>query len=153
MSHSRNRRLRRPRWLRWPKWPKKAARKAGDIGSDCATPDCDLRGCDGCDCGGCDLTLFGFFISGMFYFSTPPVLEGPRTMRPALRLIRSYQRNVSAHRPAVCNLSPTCSRFGYETLRDTGWRGVRTVRERLTECRVTGQQRCSTHNATGEDHS
>jgi putative component of membrane protein insertase Oxa1/YidC/SpoIIIJ protein YidD len=129
-SSRRSRRLRRPRWLRWPKKP---TRKA----IDCA-PDCD-----GCDCGDCDLPLLVLAMSGVFYLSTPPVVEGGRTVRPVLRLIRSYQRNVSARRPAVCNLSPTCSRFGYETLRDTGWRGLWSVRRRLAECKAAGQRRCT----------
>lgn len=115
---------------------------------DCSMPDCDLGdcdpggcdGCDGCDAGGCDLALLMLLVATMNYFTVAPVREGNLFARPALRLIRSYQKHVSAHRPAVCNLSPTCSAYGYETIRTRGLRGVVDVRRRLRACREAGRR-------------
>lgn len=97
---------------------------------------CPLDDCDGCD-GGCDLTLAGILVTALAaYPRTTPVAQGPRTIRPALRLVRAYQQHVSAHRPAVCNLTPTCSRYGYAVLAEHGWRGLPLLRRRLTQCRT-----------------
>lgn len=68
------------------------------------------------------------------YRATPPISGGPRSARPFLRAIRSYQREVSAHRPAVCTLEPTCSHYGYAVLQARGIVGLVDVARRLREC-------------------
>ena len=71
---------------------------------------------------------------------TPPPASRPA--RVASRLVRSYQLNVSARRGPVCNLSPSCSRYGLQVLsRDGLLRGAWLIRARLAECRRAGQRR------------
>ena len=97
---------------------------------------CDLaEGCSDCN----PLLLTVLLTSFAGYFSTPRVSEGRVGTRALLRLIRSYQRNVSARRPAVCNLEPTCSRYGYAVIRDRGLRGVLEVRRRTKQCAQAGR--------------
>lgn len=61
--------------------------------------------------------------------------------RLASRLVRSYQMNVSAKRDRpVCNLTPSCSRYGLRVLADEGLlRGLRLIRARTRECGRLGR--------------
>lgn len=109
---------------------------------------------DGCgdalDCGdvGCDcLTLLGPTLvltlvgagRGAVDPHTPPAASRPA--RVASRLVRSYQLNVSARRGPVCNLSPSCSRYGLQVLsRDGLRRGARLILVRLAACRRAGRR-------------
>jgi putative membrane protein insertion efficiency factor len=53
--------------------------------------------------------------------------------------IRVYQREVSAHRPAVCRFEPSCSQYGVEALQRFGaWRGSWLTMRRLFRCRPGG---------------
>ncbi|MFV0459829.1 MAG: membrane protein insertion efficiency factor YidD [Actinomycetales bacterium] len=60
----------------------------------------------------------------------------------AARLVRSYQVNVSARRARpVCNLSPSCSRYGLSVLGEHGvWTSTRLIWRRLRECRAAGRR-------------
>lgn len=123
----------------WDKWraaheERRARRKAKRRKRD----GCDLDDLECCD-GGCDLFFFMFIIACMNYFRVAPVTEGRRSARPVMRLVRSYQRHVSAHRPAVCNLSPTCSNYGLDVLRRRGVLGLIEVRARLRACGDAGR--------------
>ncbi len=40
--------------------------------------------------------------------------------RPALALIRWYQRSVSPTRPPACRFQPPCSHYGYEAIERYG---------------------------------
>lgn len=106
---------------------------------DC-DPDCD--DCDGCDCDpGCSLVALTFLTALLHYFDTPRITEGSVLSRPMLRLIRSYQLHVSAHRPARCNLEPSCSIYGYDQVRRRGPLGLVATRRRLRQCREAGEAR------------
>lgn len=37
-----------------------------------------------------------------------------------IRLIRAYQRGISAHRPPTCRFTPTCSAYAIEALEKRG---------------------------------
>lgn len=53
--------------------------------------------------------------------------------------IRVYQRQVSAHRPAVCRFTPSCSAYAAEALTRHGTaRGTRLALGRLLRCRPGG---------------
>lgn len=120
---------------------------------DCSDP---LPGCSdipGCgDFGDCDcdwLTMTGPALLAVCYGALRTSAVDPHTTRPASpaarlasRLVRSYQLNVSAHRAPVCNLSPSCSRYGLQALAEHGLlRGLRLIRARLAECRAAGRAR------------
>ncbi|MEE9278296.1 MAG: membrane protein insertion efficiency factor YidD [Dehalococcoidia bacterium] len=53
----------------------------------------------------------------------------------AIRLIRSYQRNISADRPPSCRFSPTCSHYGIEAIEHYGvLRGGFKTAWRIARC-------------------
>ncbi len=61
------------------------------------------------------------------------------TARPALALIRLYQRAISPNIGAACRFEPTCSRYTYEAIERHGlltgaWLGLK----RVTNCRPLG---------------
>ncbi len=61
------------------------------------------------------------------------------TARPALALIRIYQRTISPNLGAACRFEPTCSRYTYEAIERHGllkgaWLGFK----RVTSCRPLG---------------
>lgn len=77
------------------------------------------------------------------------VLLLPRIMGALLRsgpgaagmvaAIRVYQRDVSAHRPAVCRFEPSCSAYAVEALQRHGaLTGLRLAARRLLRCRPGG---------------
>ena len=118
---------------------------------DCLdVPDCGDCG-DVLDCGdfGCDcLTLVGpslvLTLVGARGVAPDPYTAPPASWpaRVASRLVRSYQLNVSARRGPVCNLSPSCSRYGLQVLSRHGLlRGAWLIRQRLGECRRAGEER------------
>lgn len=107
----------------------------------------------GPDCGDCcDADCFSFLavtvllqaLLGMFRAGA----VDPHTVRPASvgarlasRAVRSYQVNVSAGRPEpVCNLSPSCSRYGLQAISAHGLLGggLRVLR-RLRACRAASR--------------
>jgi putative membrane protein insertion efficiency factor len=55
--------------------------------------------------------------------------------------IRIYQREVSAHRPAVCRFTPSCSAYAAEALTEHGTvRGTTLAVRRLLRCRPGGRR-------------
>jgi len=55
--------------------------------------------------------------------------------RPALWLIRGYQRNLSPAMGATCCYTPSCSRYGYEAIERYGVvRGGWLTLRRLARC-------------------
>lgn len=109
-----------------------AARRVGETGADACSLDC-------LDCN--PLLISVVLATAAGYRATPPITVGRPVVRPLLRLVRSYQLNVSAHRPAVCHLEPTCSSFGYDVLRVRGPAGLVPVARRLRECARVGRER------------
>lgn len=54
----------------------------------------------------------------------------------AVAAIRRYQTEISAHRPAVCRFTPSCSHYGIRALERFGLtRGVWLILKRLVRCR------------------
>ena len=120
---------------------RRSRRRRGD--ADCL----DVLDCGdvGCDC----LSLIGpsmlLTLVGVGWASA----VDPHTARPvsvparwASRLVRSYQLNISARRGPVCNLSPSCSRYGLQVLSEQGLLGgLRLIRHRLIACREAGRAR------------
>jgi len=52
-----------------------------------------------------------------------------------LALIRFYQRNISAYRPAVCRFTPTCSQYAVEAIERFGpLKGSFLALKRLLRC-------------------
>ncbi|WP_232221768.1 membrane protein insertion efficiency factor YidD [Nocardioides sp. J54] len=95
---------------------------------------CDSA-CDAAECGDCSPFLVSLVVASVAgYRSTPPVADGSRLSRSLLRLVRSYQLNVSALRPAVCNLTPTCSNYAAAAIRARGVAALPDVRRRLRRC-------------------
>ena len=124
-------------------------RDCSDPVSGCSDiPDCgDLSDCaDIGDCGCSWLTLTGPALLTVLARAARARAVDPHTVRPrspaarlASRVVRSYQLNVSAHRAPVCNLSPSCSRYGLQVLAEHGLlRGLRLIRARLAACRAAG---------------
>lgn len=106
-------------------------------GRDCADGACDIA-----ECADCSPFLLGLVLATLAgYRTTPPVTGARGSARPLLRLIRSYQANVSAHRPAVCNLTPTCSNYAFAALQDRGPAALPEVRRRLRRCAEAGRAR------------
>lgn len=98
--------------------------------------------CDVAECADCSPFLLGLVLATIAgYHATPPVPGARRTARPLLRLIRSYQANVSAHRPAVCNLEPTCSNYAFAAVQQRGPAALPEVRRRLRRCSEAGRAR------------
>jgi putative membrane protein insertion efficiency factor len=53
--------------------------------------------------------------------------------------IRFYQREISAHRPAVCRFTPSCSEYAAQAVQRRGaWRGTLLAARRLLRCRPGG---------------
>lgn len=104
--------------------------------------DCAEGACDVAECADCSPFLLGLVVATLAgYPSTPPVSGARRSARPLLRLVRSYQLNVSAHRPAVCNLTPTCSHHAFAVLQERGPAALPEVRRRLRRCAEAGRAR------------
>jgi uncharacterized protein len=54
-------------------------------------------------------------------------------------VIRCYQRDISAHRPAVCRYSPSCSEYAVQAIDEHGaLRGALLAVRRLLRCRPGG---------------
>lgn len=104
------------------------------------------RGCDACDVADCGCDLFLLSPLLLLFRVLPGALlpsavdaHTPRSRslagRAGARLIRSYQLHVSAGRPAVCNLTPSCSRYGLRAVSSEGLiRGTRLTWARTREC-------------------
>lgn len=93
----------------------------------------DCADCGDLDC--CSLSLVLLLVSVLRAVPATPVQRSaPYGSRTALRLVEAYRLHVSPQRPAVCNLSPTCSRFGRDALRERGLRAVPAIVVRLAEC-------------------
>lgn len=105
------------------------------------------RGPDCGDCGDCDCSPFllsswlvllrvavGAFSTAAVDPYTRPGSAGGRLVS---RLIRSYQLNVSVPRARpVCNLEPSCSRYGLRAIAGHGpLRGSALIVRRLRQCR------------------
>ncbi len=134
----------------WKKPRRRRSRRRGKkdrhVADWCDLPDCDGLDCDGC---ACDLSLLLALpaayrvVVGAFRVSAVDPYTRPRTpgARVASRLVRSYQVNISARRSApVCNLTPSCSRYGLQALSQHGpVRAAILIRRRLTACRLAGQ--------------
>jgi putative membrane protein insertion efficiency factor len=64
---------------------------------------------------------------------------GRRGSRALLAAIRIYQREISAHRPAVCRFTPSCSEYAAQAIETRGAaRGVALAARRLLRCRPGG---------------
>ena len=112
--------------------------------------DCVDVGCTAAECFACNALVANVVLASVAGFpGTPRVSEGSAAARPLLRLIRSYQANVSAHRPAVCHLTPTCSHHAYDVLLRRGARGLPEVRRRLRACARAGRAARSAGSGTG----
>jgi putative membrane protein insertion efficiency factor len=56
----------------------------------------------------------------------------------AVAAIRRYRREISAHRPAVCRFTPSCSHYGIGVLERFGLiRGAWLILKRLARCRAS----------------
>jgi putative membrane protein insertion efficiency factor len=61
---------------------------------------------------------------------------GPREL--AVGMIRRYQVEVSAKRPAICHFTPSCSNYGLVAINTHGLvRGLWLIAHRLWRCRTT----------------
>jgi putative membrane protein insertion efficiency factor len=67
---------------------------------------------------------------------------GPgRGRRGMLKAIRLYQTEISAHRPAVCRFTPSCSNYAAEAIEKHGARrGTWLAARRLLRCRPYGMR-------------
>lgn len=58
---------------------------------------------------------------------------------PAIFLIRSYQKNISAHTPPRCRFTPTCSNYAIEAIEKFGTvRGTLLAAWRVARCNPFG---------------
>ncbi len=63
----------------------------------------------------------------------------PRGAATMLAAIRLYQREISAHRPACCRFTPSCSAYAAEAIERHGpLRGMVLAARRLVRCRPGG---------------
>ncbi|MEI4277877.1 membrane protein insertion efficiency factor YidD [Klenkia terrae] len=63
-------------------------------------------------------------------------LTGTTAAERLVSAVRTYQREVSAHRPPVCRFTPSCSAYAVEALETHGARtGTRLTLARLVRCR------------------
>lgn len=116
-------------------WRDRRSRRRNRKKRDCADGACDVA-----ECADCSPFLLGLVLASVAgYRATPPVADARGTTAPLLRLIRSYQANVSAHRPAVCNLTPTCSHYAFAALQECGPVALPEVRRRLRRCAEAGR--------------
>jgi putative membrane protein insertion efficiency factor len=61
--------------------------------------------------------------------------------RAVLASIRVYQRDVSAHRPACCRFTPSCSEYAAQAVSQRGaLRGTLLAARRLLRCRPGGNR-------------
>jgi putative membrane protein insertion efficiency factor len=119
-------------------------------GSSCLRDACLLEtGCciaEGLD-GNC-LTLGFLQLPSLLFAGTAALLAGRTERRPARRsrsadamlaAIHIYQREISAHRPACCRFTPSCSQYAAEAIDHHGaTRGVVLAARRLLRCRPGG---------------
>jgi uncharacterized protein len=71
----------------------------------------------------------------------PAARPGRGAAARMIAAVRVYQRTVSAHRPACCRFSPTCSEYAAQALHAHGaWRGSLLTLRRLTRCRPGGHR-------------
>lgn len=101
-------------------------------------------GCDGLQCctvfDACDLLAVLLAVI-LAVPQTPRVTHGPRGSRGALRLVEAYRLHVSPERPPCCNLTPTCSRYGRDALRERGLWALPSIIGRLRSCGEVARQR------------
>jgi putative membrane protein insertion efficiency factor len=111
-----------------PDDPKKRKRKS-DKDCDCDCTDCDLP------CG-FDLMLVLVPLLRLVAPSATRRRRAPSVpARAGLAAIRGYQRGISAHLPARCRFTPTCSQYGAEAVRAYGLlTGSRLTAERIARC-------------------
>ena len=58
-----------------------------------------------------------------------------------LKLIRSYQRNISPLRPPCCRFIPTCSAYALEAVEKYGaWKGGFLALRRILKCQPFHKQ-------------
>lgn len=70
--------------------------------------------------------------------TTHPHLWFTEGRRQAVAAIRRYQTEVSAHRPAICRFTPSCSHYGIGVLERFGLlRGSWLIVRRLARCRAS----------------
>ncbi len=73
------------------------------------------------------------YFAGRLRVGCPP--RDGIAVETGVRLIRWYQSRVSARRPAVCRMTPTCSEYGARSLEEHGfWLGVSAIATRLLDC-------------------
>ena len=66
-------------------------------------------------------------------------------------LIRVYQLFISTQDMAVCNFTPSCSRFGMRALKDHGLlHGILMTSDRLQRCNGIGRKYYPIHPETGK---
>jgi putative membrane protein insertion efficiency factor len=71
--------------------------------------------------------------------TTGPAGSGGGLSRFLLSRIRLYQREVSAHRPACCRFTPSCSEYAAQAIERRGaLRGALLAVRRLMRCRPGG---------------
>ncbi|MFW6775864.1 membrane protein insertion efficiency factor YidD [Nocardioides sp. CPCC 205120] len=110
----------------------------------------DCLDCGDCGCASLDClslmtvtVLLRVVLGALAPGAVDPHTPRPRSWgaRAAARGVRSYQIHVSARRAApVCNLSPSCSRYGLQALSAHGLlRGGVLVGRRLAACRAAGR--------------
>ena len=59
-----------------------------------------------------------------------------------LKLIRSYQRNISPLRPPCCRFIPTCSAYALEAVEKYGaWKGGWLALRRILKCQPFHRQK------------
>jgi putative membrane protein insertion efficiency factor len=68
-------------------------------------------------------------------------------------LIRAYQLFISTQDMAVCNFTPSCSRFGMRALKEYGvFHGILMTSDRLQRCNGIGRKYYSINPVTGKCH-
>jgi putative membrane protein insertion efficiency factor len=77
--------------------------------------------------------------AGLLATPAPRPGGSSRSARALLAAIRVYQRDISAHRPACCRFSPSCSQYAAEAVERRGAvRGTMLALRRLVRCRPGG---------------
>src|SRR2546430_7511702 len=116
------------------RWGRRAPRyNAGGGGNSCLRDACLIE--TGCCIGealGDNCLISGFVL-------LPRLLGALMGTGGVVGAIRLYQREISAHRPAVCRFTPSCSQYAIEAVRAHGtWRGLGLAARRLLRCRAGG---------------
>lgn len=94
---------------------------------DCS-PDCDIPGCDACLLSW--IPLLG--LPATLTVRSAPTLPA----RLGLAAIRGYQTGVSAHLPARCRYTPSCSAYAAEAVNRYGLKvGSQLTAARLRRCK------------------